>query len=118
MGSSNGVQNYPGFLSTFNLISTGINLSNITGDECTETSMLSDESLLILGAMVAGLNLGGGLGNLLTGKPNDYFGRKVVIIASGVIMVIGGAIQTASFFSWMFIAGRTTAGFGFGLAGR
>ena len=33
-------------------------------------------------------------------EPNDYFGRKVVIIASGVIMVIGGAIQTASFFSW------------------
>ncbi len=33
-------------------------------------------------------------------EPNDYFGRKVTMITCGVLISIGGIIQTASFFAW------------------
>lgn len=68
--------------------------------------------------MTAGIPVGGGIGNLFAGskfddysstydytynhiiEPNDYFGRKVAMIASGVIVSIGGIIQSASFSAW------------------
>ena len=33
-------------------------------------------------------------------EPVDLFGRKIMLIVSGILTVVGGAIQTASFYSW------------------
>ena len=33
-------------------------------------------------------------------EPVDLFGRKIMLIVSGILTVVGGAIQTASFHSW------------------
>ncbi len=34
--------------------------------------------------------------NLLYTEPADYFGRKVTLVMSGVLVVVGGSIQSAA----------------------
>ena len=33
-------------------------------------------------------------------EPVDLLGRKIMLIVSGILTVVGGGIQTASFHSW------------------
>ena len=67
-------------------------------------------------------------------EPADYFGRKVTLVMSGVLVVVGGSIQSAAFHGavWcavyqcysyciicllcfrMLIVGRLVAGLGYG----
>ncbi|XP_064403258.1 putative metabolite transport protein YwtG [Halichondria panicea] len=111
IGSVNGLQNFSGFLEFFDLGNSSTNAS------CTETSHLTEGSRLILGTIISIINLGGAIGILIAGKPADYFGRKITLVMSGVLVVLGGSIQSAAIqgASWMLILGRLIAGLGYGL---
>ncbi|XP_064402973.1 uncharacterized protein LOC135348624 [Halichondria panicea] len=111
IGSMNGLQNFAGFLETFEL---GEESSNST---CSETSNIAEDKQLILGAFISVASLGTAVGNLLAGKPADYFGRKITLVMSGVLIVLGGSIQSAAVQGavWMLIAGRLIAGLGYGV---
>ncbi|XP_064402970.1 uncharacterized protein LOC135348622 [Halichondria panicea] len=110
IGSVNGLQNFAGYLEYFDLGNSSVNSS------CTETSQLREDNRIILGAIISISNLGGAIGNLFAGKPADYFGRKVTIIMSGVLIVLGAAIQSAAVQGapWMEILGRFIGGLGYG----
>ncbi|XP_064405239.1 uncharacterized protein LOC135350390 isoform X4 [Halichondria panicea] len=110
IGSFNGLQNYSGFLQYFALGNSSTNSS------CTDTSHLTEDKLLILGAIISIISIGGAIGNLFAGKIVDYIGRKVSLVVSGAIVVLGAVIQSAAVqsASWMLILGRFVAGVGYG----
>ncbi|XP_064403244.1 probable metabolite transport protein CsbC isoform X3 [Halichondria panicea] len=99
---------------------------------CTETSHLKEDDrialvrcstlmvvILILslqGAIISIINLGGAIGSLLAGRTTDFLGRKVTLAMSGVLVVVGTAIQSAAVQGapWMVIFGRLISGIGYG----
>ncbi|XP_064402965.1 uncharacterized protein LOC135348620 isoform X2 [Halichondria panicea] len=110
VGAVNGLQNFAGYLEYFDLGNSSANSS------CTETSDLKEDDRIILGAIISIVNLGGAFGSIFAGKPADYFGRKVTIMMSGVLVVLGAAIQSAAVQGapWMEILGRFIGGLGYG----
>ncbi|KAG2233077.1 hypothetical protein INT48_009203 [Thamnidium elegans] len=66
-------------------------------------------------AVITGLLLAGCfVGSLLAGPSAEYFSRKITIIISSFVFVVGAAIQTAANGYDMMIAGRFVAGLGVG----
>ena len=52
------------------------------------------------GAIVSVFSIGALVGALLSGLLSDLAGRKVTLIVGGSLFVLGGALQTFSFFLW------------------
>ena len=65
--------------------------------------------------VVSLLSAGTFVGALLAGPAGDYLGRRLGLVASCVVFMVGVALQTAAHALPLFIAGRVVAGLGVGL---
>ncbi|KAJ3536324.1 hypothetical protein NM688_g6854 [Phlebia brevispora] len=68
------------------------------------------------GAIVAAMPAGSLVGALIVSKLADWLGRKLTIIISGWIWVIGSVLQCAAVDRGMLVAGRVVSGLSVGIA--
>lgn len=91
-----------------------LSYSTINGS-CTEASCSGDvEESTLIGLVVSVFSLGCLLGALIAGALSDLVGRKLAIIIGGVIFIVGGGVQAATYFFWMILIGRVISGVGVG----
>jgi MFS family permease len=67
-----------------------------------------------IGAINGLFQAGGFVGTLISSSVADHYGRRVAILTSSIVCVIGGALQAGSIHIIMYIAMRFVTGVGVG----